>query len=771
MHRRGSVTLIDPMVTPLVQLSAGSLFAGDFRVVRGLDEGGMGAVYVVEQVSTGKQRALKVMHPQLVHDEMMRQRFVQEARIGAKIESEHVVDVIAAGIDASTQMPWLAMELLQGETLGERVDTMGPRHVAEAREVVSQLGHALAAAHRVGIVHRDLKPENVFLARPRREGVPFVVKVLDFGIAKLMAEADVRDTAAIGSPLWMAPEQAEVGGQIRACTDVWPLGLLAFFMLTGREFWRSANLETPSPVTVLTEMKIDPIPPASKRAAEYGVDRLLPAGFDAWFERCVNRDLDARFADGGAARRAFEEMVGPKGATKAPSAAGQRAAKPQEIPDLDIGPRTTSGFRPAVTLEDTGPAPASKPGLPELELRPSSASNPRMGAVSSGTSNPRMGAVSTGTSNPRMGAVSTGTSNPRMGAVTPPTITEIDDDDDPFERLGGGAPSSQPNPPRAASVSSPRVPMSTTTSGTSSPRMAAVTPPGAGSVSSSGRHLASNARPMLDQPESRIPGWLKWTALALVALGGIWFGLRTILRATERTRTEADQPNAGAAVPATPPLVCPKGSLMIAGGTLETSSGKVEVEAFCMDKTEVTVKAYLACVSEKKCTAAYAEGNWPASNAEQEAIYDKSCNGDKVEKINHPVNCVDAKQAEEYCAAHDMQLPTEVQWEWAARGRSEKWAYAWGKDAPDNQLCWSAFGARGGTCPVGDHYKGDTPQGIQDLDGNVREWLGGVPGEKAREYCGSDWTDTRQTLHALGYCSTAATTARSGFLGFRCVKS
>ncbi len=92
-------------------LAPGSLFAGDFRIVRTLGEGGMGAVYVAEQQSTGKLRALKTMHAQLVSDPGLCERFTQEAQIGARIESEHVVDVVAAGIDGATRMPWLAMEL------------------------------------------------------------------------------------------------------------------------------------------------------------------------------------------------------------------------------------------------------------------------------------------------------------------------------------------------------------------------------------------------------------------------------------------------------------------------------------------------------------------------------------------------------------------------------------------------------------------------------------------------------------------------------------
>jgi serine/threonine protein kinase len=231
-------------MSSLLQLGVDSVFAGDFKVVRPLTEGGMGAVYVVEQISTGKQRALKIMHPQLLHDATMRQRFVQEAKVGARVESDHLCEVVSAGIDAATNTPWMVMELLIGETLEAMVERMGARPKSEVQFVFSQLCHAVGAAHDVGIVHRDLKPENIFLCVPRREGVPYVVKVLDFGIAKLVAESDTRSTQAIGSPLWMSPEQAQTGSVISPATDVWSLGLIAFWMLTGYPFWKGARKST-----------------------------------------------------------------------------------------------------------------------------------------------------------------------------------------------------------------------------------------------------------------------------------------------------------------------------------------------------------------------------------------------------------------------------------------------------------------------------------------------------------------------------------------------
>src|SRR6478735_1243029 len=112
------------MFTP-THLEPGQVLARDFRVIKPLAAGGMGSVYLVEQLSTGRQRALKVMHPQLARDEESRGRFQQEAKVGGRIKSEHVVEVVSAGIDDETNIPWLAMELLDGQELSERMKEKG----------------------------------------------------------------------------------------------------------------------------------------------------------------------------------------------------------------------------------------------------------------------------------------------------------------------------------------------------------------------------------------------------------------------------------------------------------------------------------------------------------------------------------------------------------------------------------------------------------------------------------------------------------------------
>ena len=295
-----------------MKLTPGSIFARDFRITAPLAEGGMGAVYAVEQLSTGKRRALKVMQPALIPDARARERFVQEARIGAQVESEHIVDVVASGIDEPTGMPWIAMELLDGQDLAAYVAQRGPMSVTDAYELIAQLCDGLGAAHKKGIVHRDLKPENIFIATTRRRGSPFTLKLLDFGIAKVAQpnHTSATGTSAMGSPLWMAPEQTEAGTRLRPATDVWAIGLLAFFVLTGKSYWRAGNLAEVGLTPIFTEVLVLPLEPPAVRATQLGLGHLIPYAFDAWFMRCVARAQEQRFTDANETLRALTPQLG-----------------------------------------------------------------------------------------------------------------------------------------------------------------------------------------------------------------------------------------------------------------------------------------------------------------------------------------------------------------------------------------------------------------------------------------------------------------------------
>ncbi len=178
----------------------GAVVDGAYRVVGELASGGMGVVYEVEQLTTGARRALKAMNLHMSRDAKLRARFVQEARVGAVIKSDHVASILDAGVDDASGIPYLVMELLEGRTLSRELRHRGAFTWPEVAEIMRQICHALGAAHAAGVVHRDLKPANVFLAASRTAGMPYVIKLLDFGIAKVVADAQDGATAIIQDP-------------------------------------------------------------------------------------------------------------------------------------------------------------------------------------------------------------------------------------------------------------------------------------------------------------------------------------------------------------------------------------------------------------------------------------------------------------------------------------------------------------------------------------------------------------------------------------------
>lgn len=296
-------------------LGAGQIFAGRYRIERFLAEGGFGAVYVAEQLATEARVAVKVLWPHVLQAKDAAEKFEQEARIAGRVNSDHIVRVVDAGFDETTQMPFLVMELLTGEDLANMVERQGPLAPDLAIEYMRQTASALDRAHGYKdkdgvvrpIVHRDLKPENLFVAR--RDNGETTIKVLDFGIAKVLGATSNVSREVKGTPLFMAYEQAGVGA-ITPQTDVWALGLIAFHLLTGTSYWRAAHMPEASLTQLFGEVLSLPLDPPSQRAAELGLSTQLPPAFDRWFFGCVNRDPQQRFATAGAAIAALAELCG-----------------------------------------------------------------------------------------------------------------------------------------------------------------------------------------------------------------------------------------------------------------------------------------------------------------------------------------------------------------------------------------------------------------------------------------------------------------------------
>jgi serine/threonine-protein kinase len=295
-------------------LKVGEMFAGRYRVIRRLAEGGMGAVYVAVQEATELEVALKVLWPHVLQRSEAVGRFALEAKISARIRSDHIVQVFDAGFDQDTQMPFLVMELLQGLPLQGLVEQRGALAPADAVEIITQTARGLDRAHAyrdangpAPVIHRDLKPDNIFVTR--RETGEYLVKILDYGIAKILSQSTSLSREIKGTPIYMAYEQA-VGQALSPQTDVWALGLIAYFAFTGQNYWRSTRSAESSLNTLLTEIVALPLDSASQRLTEIAPGASLPPAFDDWFQRCVNRDPKARFASAGEAARELATVFG-----------------------------------------------------------------------------------------------------------------------------------------------------------------------------------------------------------------------------------------------------------------------------------------------------------------------------------------------------------------------------------------------------------------------------------------------------------------------------
>jgi serine/threonine-protein kinase len=335
-------------------LAEGTVFAGRYRLVRCLATGGMGAVYEAVHLETQRRRALKVMHPHLFQSDEMRERFKLEARIAAQIESEYIVDVSDAGVDEATKTPFLVMELLRGEELGDRLKRVGRFPPGEVVTYLQQTAWALDRTHAASIVHRDLKPENLFLTQ-REDGTPRI-KILDFGVAKVVAEGATAAgaTRSLGTPLYMAPEQFRTGTKLTAAADIHALGMMAYTLLVGEPYWSQEARGAGDVIAFAMAAIRGPQEPATRRAAARGV--ALPPAFDAWFMRVTAVNPAERFPTASEAVRALGEALG--------AATGSVPAALPSTP-APAGPVTSVGAMtpaPAVSIGSSGPVVATGSG-------------------------------------------------------------------------------------------------------------------------------------------------------------------------------------------------------------------------------------------------------------------------------------------------------------------------------------------------------------------------------------------------------------------------
>ncbi len=370
--RRRTFLMGDTVVDLEVQteITRGTVVAGEYEVQRRIARCDLGVLYDVVRKSNGRPCALKALDRASTRGASERAHFAREARIASRIEALHCPAVIASGHDPASDVLWIAMDRLVGETLAARLARLGvgvPMDSADALEVVAQLGRGLASVHDVGVVHGDLKPANVFLS----PGEPFTVKLLDFSAARAVNEPDT-DDGPLGTPLWMSPEQA-AGSAITPATDVWSVGLLAFRMLTGRSYWLGARNAVVEMKTFLDELIETPLQSASERSEEVGCERELPAGFDAWFSRCVARDPRRRFRNADEMTLALRDvgerpsMVSPPPARVVVSA--DASGRVSQVSEAPATPPTRRDRHDATRTSSASVAPPSAASQSAAPLR------------------------------------------------------------------------------------------------------------------------------------------------------------------------------------------------------------------------------------------------------------------------------------------------------------------------------------------------------------------------------------------------------------------
>jgi formylglycine-generating enzyme required for sulfatase activity/serine/threonine protein kinase len=676
----------------------GKTVAEKYVVESVVGEGGFATVYKAQHLIFRRPVALKVFKAlgevPAGDREMLLQEFIQEGAVLAELSERSAAicqarDIGMLETPRGESVPYMVLEWLEGASLEqvlaqEKSAGLPLRTLGEAVRLLEPAAEALALAHRRGIAHRDVKPANVFILGDSRRDA-FAVKLLDFGIAKVVADAQkmggafTKTSGYVTSftPSYGAPEQfSRTHGATGPWTDVFALALMLVECITGKE------------------------PLDGDDFVQLAVAAALPD------RRPTPRTLGVEVSD--AVEAVFLRALAVRPADRYPTAGdfwnGLRQA-------LEMAP--LRGFTPSRIPGSLAELAASQPIQPA-------------GRLSGSVPLPAHGNDST----------LLATSHQQPPAPTSKRGLLI-----------GGA-----------------------------------------------------------------------VAAGLVLVGGTVLALRGGGSTTMDGPVAHLAPRPSVAPAATPAsIACPRGMVNIAGGrffmgsedgkTDERPPHQVALSPYCIDKYEVSVEQYKACSDEGKCLRAGTTNLWEDMREPEQKAYDPLCNArEPVERAKHPINCVDWEMANRYCKQQGKRLPTEAEWEFAARGPDGR-KYPWGDDPPSASLlnaCGTecmAWGRKAGikveamymeddgfpaTAPVGSFPKGASRYGVEDVVGNVWEWVADWYGpyenvEEVRDPKGPEqgtlrvirggaWNGSSPGWVRPAFRYRDVPTKRSHGIGFRCAK-
>lgn len=637
------------------EMEAGTIVAERYRLNRIIGDGGMGVVWAATHLPSGKDVAVKHLRVEAMSDLKVRKRFVREAKASLSLSHPNVVAVHEL-LETSDGIPVIVMDLLEGEPLRALLARDKKLSVEDTARILLPAISAVGTAHAQGIVHRDLKPENIFLARSPSNPEETTTKLLDFGIAKLIQTGGDLSTASVitgtwsllGTPYYMAPEQAIGEKDIDHRADIWALGVILYECLAG-------------------------IRPAEGKTAGKIFEIILLGGIKKI--SALAPELPKEIAD------AVDQML-----------SREREDRPKSLHEIlkILSPYTgirVPDFGAPLEMESQGPASA-----PASERAPADS--------------------------------------------TPITL----DFSSPAKPVSSSAPDSAKDsrPVPSAPITLP------------SPTLA------------SAEHRAPSP-PRDTAPSPKIPKFSLRTAALLLAVTLLGISIGFLLSSSGPSPVPPSALSSGqvsetTALPGDNSKKCPAPMIFIKAGSffMGSSDGRpderpvhrVDIRAFCMDPQEVRASDYAACVAQGQCPSEPFAIQAPNLNKTQIDFETSLCIGNKSDQNEHPIHCVNWNQANAYCQSLKKRLPSEEEWEYAARGGGEQRRYPWGIEPPlpdRANVCGPAcialltqgglIGADGAapansttedgfvqTAPAGRFPKGNSREGARDLIGNVWEW-------------------------------------------------